>query len=116
MCSLCNTVETILHLLYECKHAQRIWNIVKNATNIEISKRTIFFGNNCSVENNIVSQISYFIYKEWIIRKHENKERKWESTVPFLTKELNYNIMIHNLVQNNVIKETLQRIKLEMNK
>ena len=116
LCNICNTVETIVHLLYECSHAQMFWNLVTNATNIDISKFMVIFGNGCEIYNNIISMISYFIYKEWLIMKHENKKRKWETTLPFLNKELNYQISLYTLLKNPIVTNIMYNIKGELNR
>ena len=73
-CELCNTTETIVHLLIECPIAQRIWDSISqwlNSTlnsNIHLGTNDILLGNS---KNEIVTQCIIYIVK------HELYKRKW---------------------------------------
>ena len=85
--------------------------ILKRATNIKISKAIILLGNDCNLENNIITIIAYLIYKEWLISKNENTTRTWNTSARFLLNELNYRISFYNLIHNPKLKQLLLNIK-----
>jgi hypothetical protein len=110
MCDICNASETVLHLLYDCTYAQRIWTIVGQACNIDLNKQDIFLGINFSTTDYVLSEISYLIYKEWLILRNEGKRRTREHTRSFFTRELKFKIIINNLLHNYGIVRMLSII------
>ena len=77
LCDNCNEIVTISHLLFECRHSQKIWNDVTrwlehiSPNEINTDKKSIMLGNNRNelIINNVI-----------IIIKHEIYKRKWNKT------------------------------------
>ena len=63
-CEICQQVENVFHLLYECKMAKQVWKVIGNCVGTNINDADIFIGRNNSVSfNNMISQVAYSIYK-----------------------------------------------------
>ena len=73
-CELCNTTETIVHLLIECPIAHRIWDSISLWLNTTLNS-TLYLGTNDILlgnsKNEIVTQCIIYIVK------HELYKRKW---------------------------------------
>ena len=69
-CSVCNSVETTKHMLYECQRIRRLWNIVSQCLGIDITLKQIFVGfplYDCTekmcIYNNVITIVAYCIFK-----------------------------------------------------
>ncbi len=76
MCKICNTEETIEHLVFQCKYANRIWVEFENILHLNLDLHHIVLG----VQNNkamsfVISVIAFLIYKEWLVKSMKNEER-----------------------------------------
>ena len=89
MCKMCNTEETIEHLVFQCKYANSIWIEFRKMLDLKLELHHIVLG----VQNNkrmsfLISIVAFLIYKEWLVKSMKNEER---SEIP------NLNVFIEDL-------------------
>ena len=64
ICFQCNAIDSISHLLYECKLAMQILHIVNRSLSVNIQLEDIVFGTKLTSDlNYAVSLVSFCIYK-----------------------------------------------------
>ena len=112
-CNICNTLEDIQHILYECTLANCIWNIANNVIDTPFTKRDIILHYTNPVNNHAVNFfitiISYCIYKFWVIC-HNQEQVKNKITMKFhMISDLRHRIIILNSINNNCKTSKLLR-------
>ena len=83
VCDVCDQIQTIIHLLFECKHVglhdvERLWRSVGEALGMNITQDSIICGcmdGNFYSNNTVITLICFLIYKDWLIRSLDNKKR-----------------------------------------
>ena len=99
-CDVCNEIETIEHLLYECEYVKHIWQKIMELLDVEITLRDIILGSNLSDKHNfIVSVVVYLIYKEWVNLSLDTKVRQ---KVPNLLRYIN-ELMYYKMICEKTI-------------
>ena len=96
-CDNCDKVETIAHLLLDCKQLEQIWNEHERWINhninkrVQFDKRSIILGN---PENSII--VNYI----FMLTKHEIYKSKWQKKVTLenIIKKLQYYLQIEEYV------------------
>ena len=64
--TICSKIESIEHLIYNCRYSAKIWTLVQKSLCINITLKDLILGVNQNPEVNFVtSLIVYLIYKEW---------------------------------------------------
>ena len=102
MCPLCHVKHDIVHLLFLCVKAQSTWEYVNLKLNTNLSLFDIICGCNNNVDFNFfISLVSFLIYKECLMTKHEN----WASNN--ILDFINYNIKIYLETYKNLRKSQL---------
>ena len=67
-CDLCDKVQTIGHLLFECVFVKKIWKLVEKMLDCKIANEDILCGFENNLFANYISNISAFvIYKYWLL-------------------------------------------------
>ena len=95
LCSTCNVVEDLPHMLYHCVFAKIIWDKVNLYSNLTLLDTDVILGVNLSpCENLIVTLISYHIYKMWLRQSYDNVPRNVLTVLHQLKLELRH---IHEL-------------------
>ncbi len=95
-CDICNSTETISHLIYECQYARIIWSKVEKALNSTINPYNVILGHNLAQNTNmIISLIAYLIYKEWVNMSLNNKQRQKTPNMMRYACELEYKKQIY---------------------
>ena len=64
-CMLCNSEETVEHLLFTCPIKQKIWKFVCTMLNIRCQFKTLVLGASNFIVDWAVSLISFCFYKFW---------------------------------------------------
>ena len=73
---VCGERQDIMHLLYHCKRVQPIWKLLEDRLHTKIDAITLIIGHENKEINCVISLISYFLYKEWIvIARKDNHNR-----------------------------------------
>ena len=76
ICDLCDSKQTIKHLLFECKRACHLWDIVNKAYNIRIEYGNIVCGFSSDDQlRSIVTLVAFLLYKEWLLRSLSRNQR-----------------------------------------
>jgi hypothetical protein len=108
MCNICNTEETIEHLLYQCHYAQSIWRDFLRITGVNITLADIVIGNKLNLPDNfVVTLVSYLIYKNWLRESLRNVQREQLVTINVLIPDLKYRARIYNALKWNDIVSTI---------
>ena len=75
-CDVCQSEETIPHMLFDCPYAKKIWKVVLSTVNIDyINMHKIILSNLDNVQMHLISIVIYFIYKDWLVNSLENTIR-----------------------------------------
>ncbi len=100
-CNVCGEVETEMHIIYECRFVQNIWNKISQYLNVRITAEKIIFGTNLNwILNNLLSQIAYSIHKYWIIRNEENVNSCEVDLEVVVKNDLKYKASIFKFIKN----------------
>ena len=90
VCDICNSQQTVEHLLFECHMATRLWHLVEDDYQI-----TVYFCNIvCRLRdydlifNHVITLLAFLLYKEWLLMSLENKVRCVEFPYHFYISEL----------------------------
>jgi len=69
-CSVCNSIETTEHMIYECQRVRILWNIVSQCLGIDIKFKQIVVGfpmydysEKICLYNNVITIVAYCIFK-----------------------------------------------------
>ena len=92
-CYICNENETILHLIFNCRYSNHIWQKIQYILNRDLTSYYIICGlNNKGDEpvNFLISLISHCIYKDWLVHSQNNKMRVLANNVHILRTNLLY--------------------------
>ena len=68
--------QTIEHLLFSCNYVRPLWRVVQSVFDIIISFESILGVDNTCDYDNIVTLVSFLIYKQWLVLSLENKSRR----------------------------------------
>ena len=78
-CDICNTVETTLHMLYECQKIKKLWIIVSQCLGIDIKWKQIVIGfplcddsEKICIYNNVITIVAYCIFKDNMYCKYND--------------------------------------------
>lgn len=109
-CALCNKVETISHLLYECNLAKEVWQHVSRKLNYNLDVKDIMFCENLPTEIIfVVSVVSFVIYKDWLIPSLEDKVRSDGSMMSRLQQDIHYYSQIYRFT--NICNESIDLLE-----
>ena len=84
LCDICDCIHTVKHLLFDCQRASTLWKLVEETFDITIEYCNIV----CGFENlssdicNVITLLSFLLYKEWLLCSLESKCRS--VNFPFL--------------------------------
>ena len=83
-CLYCQEVESIQHLLFECRRVLNIWDIISTALNVNIKLKQVIIGYHGDsrigyVRNVIITIIAHSIFRQWILCK-QNVPNKFNYT------------------------------------
>ena len=105
ICDICDSRQTIEHLLFSCHRAKHLWQLVKDTFNINV----IYFSNLiCGFQNfdkqlsDTITLLSFLLYKEWLLPSLENKQRSVAFPYLFFICELRLRIKIYTCGNQNI--------------
>ena len=86
VCDVCNSKQTIEHLLFECYRAVNFWNLSEDAYQITVNFSNIVCGfmDYDLIFNQVVTLLSYLLYKEWLLKSVEYKARCLDFHITFI--------------------------------
>ena len=85
--------------LFSCDYVRPLWRVVQSVFDIIISFESIL-----GVDN-IVTLVSFLIYKEWLVLSLENKSRRSINTLQYFRNELSTRMTIYDLSKKLSVKE-----------
>ena len=100
ICDTCNEIQSIEHLLFECNYVQPLWNKINEIFNVNITFNLILGVNKLFPFNNVLTVISFLIYKEWLIDSLENKPRRNTMAIGYFKAELQLRVDIYKKCPN----------------
>ena len=92
---VCQEIQTIEHLLYDCSYVKPLWNIVDlvygtKVNFIQILGLDELFNYGC-----VTTLICFLIYKEWLLLSLENKKRNSVIALEYFKNEIKLRIQIY---------------------
>ena len=82
-----------------------LWRVVQSVFDITISFESILGVDNNSDCDNIITLVSFLIYKQWLILSLENKSRSNVTTSEYFKDELLTRLRIYDLCKKCSVKE-----------
>ena len=98
---MCGMPQTIELLLFSCDYVKPLWRVVQYVFDIIISFESIL---TCDYDN-IITLVSFLIYKEWFVLSLENKSRRNIITLQYFRDELSTSMKIYDLSKTFSVKE-----------
>ena len=96
-CNICNTAETTLHMLYECKKISKLWIIVSQCLGIDIKWKQIVIGfplcedsEKICIYNNVITIVAYCIFKDNMYCKYNDVKQSYTNLFIRVKKDLYY--------------------------
>ena len=88
-CDICEEVQTIKHLLFDCISVKQLWQKVEGMTQCNITYHEVICGFGENLFANYVTNITaYIVYKDWLIHSLENKKRIPQINLTYFEHEL----------------------------
>jgi hypothetical protein len=100
ICDVCTEEQNIPHLLFHCRYVRPIWDKVDSVFNIEVNFEMILGLGNHSMYNNILTIVSFLIYKEWVLLSLENKKRNQTCELMAIKAELKLRYQIYDVCKS----------------
>lgn len=111
-CEICDIKEDIVHLLFICPHAQYIWTFVEQSLEINITEFDVICGKEREETTNyVITLIAFLIYKEWLICRDLNTNRRLFNRRSFLYSELSFRMAVCRKLEMNTVFDTLMKLK-----
>ena len=106
-CSVCKELHTVKHMLYDCRYAKYVWSLCHKAVKICITWKNIVLGYGHKLFDFIVSQLTYLLYKAWILELNDKKVNNFKQ---YLYYELNEKVLIYKVYHYKEVCESIQGI------
>ena len=97
-CDVCNMEQTMIHLLFDCKYVNHVWNHVSTALGWNVEQHNIICGStseNFQLDNIIITIISFLLYKEWLLCSLDNRKRGQLLNLQCLKGEIELRVKIY---------------------
>ena len=111
-CDVCNQIQTIEHLLYNCHYVKPLWQIVNTVFGTNISFHQILGLDNHFKYDSITTIICFIIYKEWLLLSLDGKRRHPEIALEYFKHEVAIRLEIYKDCNsiNEIHKDNLQEL------
>ena len=87
-CDICGETQSIEHLLYSCVYVRPLWQIVEHVFEVDINFRcTLGLDEKCE-HDDIITIVSFLIYKDWLLPSLQNKNRNSIIALSYFKAEL----------------------------
>ena len=87
-CDICGETQTIEHLLYSCVYVRPLWQIVELVLEVDINFKHILGLDEQFEHDDIITIISFLIYKDWLLPSLQNKDRNSVIALSYFKAEL----------------------------
>ena len=106
---MCSLLQTIEHLLFDCHYVKPLWRVVESLCDIKVSFHVILGVHGSSDYDNLITLVSFLIYKEWLVLSLENKSRSSSIVLQqaYFKEELSTRLKIYELCTKFTIKEKM---------
>ena len=94
-CDTCQMPQTIKHLLFDCVYLQPLWRKIDSALNTRVTFDLILGADTTFKYNEVLTLITFLIYKEWLLLSLENKSRNNNISFNFYKMELQLRLNIY---------------------
>ena len=94
-CDICGEIQTIEHLLWNCRYVGSLWKIVENVLDTKLNFDIILGINNSCKEPYVLTLVSFLVYKEWLMLSLENKFRNNRIVLEYYKHELVLRLKIY---------------------
>ncbi len=88
VCDLCDDSQSIEHLLFSCRRATYLWNLVNDVYNMSVVFKDIVCGVEDLQYRYIITLLAFLLYKEWLLSSLENRTRCTNFPYHFYIREL----------------------------
>ena len=99
-CDVCGKVQTIEHLLFKCPYLKPLWAIIEKLFQVPISFESICCLKKEIKLKNIITFITFLIYKEWLLLSFDKKVRSKHLNIAFYKTELACKIKTYKLCKS----------------
>ena len=106
-CDVCNSPQTIQHLLFNCHYVKPLWRVVESLCNIQVGFEVILGVHDSSDYDNLITVVSFLIYKEWLVLSFENDSRSKTIILQYFKNELSTRLKIYESCTRFSIKEKM---------
>ena len=90
-CDICGETQSIEHLLYSCVYVRPLWQIVEHVFEVDINFKCILGLDEQCEHDDIITIVSFLIYKDWLLPSLQNKNRKSTIALSYFKTELTRN-------------------------
>ena len=88
--------EDIIHMLYSCKYASKIWADFMQKTGLHVTRHTIVLGTKeLKTKNVLINLIAYFIYKNWLLESLKGINRNVSHSLDNLHADLKFKMSLY---------------------
>ena len=106
-CDFCTDKQTIIHLLYECQVAQKMWKLIKDRCSDPIlvwTKQTIFKNRVHPKPSHAINQIVLMV--KYMLFQHKCLNKRLQEKMLFLELNTQYKISMYNATNFGNVKKT----------
>ena len=87
-CNICGEIQTIEHLLHSCVYVRNLWQIVELFFEVDINFKHILGLDEQFEHDDIITIVSFLIYKDWLLPSLQNKDRNSVIALSYFKAEL----------------------------
>ena len=87
-CDICGETQSIEHLLYSCVYVPPLWQIVEHVFEVDINFKCILGLDEQCEHDDIITILSFLIYKDWLLPSLQNKNRNSTIALSYFKAEL----------------------------
>ena len=106
-CDVCEEIQTIEHLLWNCRYVKSLWKIVESVLDTKLNFDLILGINNSCKEPYVLTLVSFLVYNEWLMLSLENKFRNNRIVLEYYKHELVLHLKIYERSGKYSISELL---------
>ena len=102
-CDVCGQTQSTEHLLYSCCYVKPMWQVVNTVYGINVNFKQILGLDEMFSLTAIMTIVSFFIYKEWLLLSLKDKKRIPVIALSCFKNELNLRNQIYEKCRNTKI-------------
>ena len=75
-CDICKKQQTIEHSFWDCPYVKSLCEIVEDVCGVKTSFGKVLGTEDCNGYDNMLTLISFLVYKEWLLLSLDGKNRR----------------------------------------